>query len=331
MKNHILQSKSFLHQLLFAIMAVLIIIIITGCGSTSSSNSSVESESTMETNEGEYHEIIHQLGVTQVPDEPERIAVLSSNFVDNLYVFDIIPIVAGESALSNEKISSLLPQDLYEDVQFISEDEVDLEVILAAEPDLIIGQEKTGKIYEELSKIAPTVILGNDDWRETHFNFGEILGRDEEAQAWMDQYEQKAEEAKQKISESIGEETVAFMRVLPKEFRLHGTTDQRFIDGTLFQDLGLNPANGVPEERQAISLEGIALVNADHFFLDYNTASQENDQAIERYKSLTESVIWQQLTAVENDNVYLVPDWFIQVSPYARSMVIDYVVETLVE
>lgn len=329
MRNSTIKSKSFLHQMLIIMLGFIIMIIVTGCGSASSENTSVEDVESTE--EEQVREITHTMGVTNVPADPKRIAVLSSNYVDNLYVFGIIPTVAGESSLTTEKISSHLPQELYEDVQFIGgDDDFNLEAILAAKPDLIIGQEKAGQIYDELSKIAPTVILGNDEWRETHFQFGEILGMEEEAQVWMEQYEQKAAGAKQKISEALGEETVAFMRVLPKEFRIHGTTDQRFIDGTLFQDLGLNPANGVPEEREAISLEGIALLAPDHFFLDYNTASQQNEQGAERYKTLTESVVWNQLDAVKKDHVYLVPEWFIQISPHARLMVIDYVVETLV-
>lgn len=154
---------------------------------------------------------------------------------------------------------------------------------------------------------------------------------EEESQIWLDEYEEKAEEARQKITASLGEEKVAFMRVLPKEFRIHGTIDQWFIDGTLYQDLGLNLSEGVPEERKAISLEGIATVDADHFLLEYKSVSQQNTQAEERYHALMESGVWQQMKAVKQDNVHTVPDWFIQVGPQARTMAIDYVTETLVD
>ncbi|WP_252311510.1 ABC transporter substrate-binding protein [Sinobaca sp. H24] len=97
------------------------------------------------------------MGVTEVPDEPKRIAVLSPNYVDNLYVYDVIPVLAAESSLTNEKVSSHLPQELYEDVQFIGGDDFNLEAILEAEPDLIIGQDKAGNL-RRLSSIAPTVI-----------------------------------------------------------------------------------------------------------------------------------------------------------------------------
>lgn len=323
-----LRSHSFFYPYFLIISALIIVLFISGCSANTADETNAESAEGADEN---YHEITHEMGVTEVPDEPKRIAVLSPNYVDNLYVYDVIPVLAAESSLTNEKVSSHLPQELYEDVQFIGGDDFNLEAILEAEPDLIIGQDKAGKLYDELSSIAPTVILGNDEWRETHAAFGQILGMEEESKIWLDQYEDKAAEAKQNITASLGEETVAFMRVLPKEFRIHGTTDQRFIDGTLYQDLGLNPSEGVPEERKAISLEGIATVNADHFLLEYNTASQQDTQAEERYNTLMESRVWQQTKAVKQSNVHTVPDWFIQVGPHARTMAIDYVAETLVD
>lgn len=338
MKNHLYKSGLSLRSYSLFVIGIIFILILSGCGSniqtSNESTTSATEEEKLEQVEQEeqFREVTHFMGTTMIPNNPKRIAVLSSNFVDNLFVFDVIPVLATEASLANEKVSSHLPQELYKDVQFVGkDDDFNLEAILAATPDLIIGQEKAGTVYDELSKIAPTVILGNDEWREIHFKFGEILGKEKEAQVWMEQYEEKAAEAKQKIGDSLGQETVAFLRVLPKEFRIHGTVDQRFIDGTLYQDLGLNLANGVPEKREAITLEALAFIDADHFFLDFNTSSQQNDQAKERYKLLTESGVWNQLKAVKKGNIHLVPDWFIQVSPHARSMVIDHVVETLLD
>lgn len=176
-----LRSHSFFYPYSLIISALILVLFIAGCSTNTAEETNAESESA-EGAEENYHEITHEMGVTEVPDEPKRIAVLSPNYVDNLYVYDVIPVLAAESSLTNEKVSSHLPQELYEDVQFIGGDDFNLEAILEAEPDLIIGQDKAGKLYEDLSSIAPTVILGNDEWRETHAVFGQILGMEEESQ-----------------------------------------------------------------------------------------------------------------------------------------------------
>lgn len=71
-------------------------------------------------------------------------------------------------------------------------DSLNLEAILAAQPDLIIASTAiTQEDYDNLSKIAPTIVYYREDWRSSLTALGEAFGMEEEAQAVVSEYENK--------------------------------------------------------------------------------------------------------------------------------------------
>ncbi|MBW7460678.1 ABC transporter substrate-binding protein, partial [Paenibacillus sepulcri] len=163
---------------------------------------------------------------------------------------------------------------------------------------------------------------------------GQMLNRESQADEWIAQYSAKVEEAKKQMSERIGpDETVMFIRVLKKEYRLYG---ERQLTGTLmYHDLGLKAppqVSAIEGVNQTISLETLPEINPDYILLDVGAIVQGGDKQGEAlYNDLQQSSLWKNMKAVQNNHVYRVPDWFFRTDfPLARSKALGVVVDALV-
>lgn len=112
-------------------------------------------------------EITHAMGVTDVPDHPQRIVVLTNEGTEALLAVGITPVGAVRSWLGSPWYEHIAAQ--MGDVAVVGEESaVDLEAIAALQPDLIIGNKtRQEKIYDQLSAIAPTVMSERlrGDWK----------------------------------------------------------------------------------------------------------------------------------------------------------------------
>jgi iron complex transport system substrate-binding protein len=235
----------------------------------------------------------------------QRVIATSITYPDFLYVLGVTP-VASENFLSefpsylNDRFSSVTK--LGEGLHF--------EAILAAEPDIIIAPKwRDEKDYDQLSKIAPTFLLPDrDDWRDELRDMGDVLGKSEEAEKAIQEYEHHMKRAKEKLHNVVGDETFIYMRIFPKEIYVMGQTSSR--GKVIHGELGLIPSESTPktEEATAISFEALPDINPDHIILQIDGGVTEKKQAEKLYEDLSNSPIWKDLKAVQNDHVYLVGD-----------------------
>lgn len=118
------------------------------------------------------------------------------------------------------------------------------------QPDLIIGRGKReGAVtsYERMvEQIAPSIILDySDDWR-THFQrIARIIGKEHEADRWMDYYEDKAQKLRHRIKGKIGDDKVLIVAFgIDNNMYVFG---KRNIGTVLYNDLHLAVPKGVDE------------------------------------------------------------------------------------
>lgn len=125
----------------------------------------------------------HARGVTEVPEQPQRVVTLEPLELDTAVSVGITPV--GAAVASNVAgIPAYLGVDGVEPVGTVPEP--DLEAIAALKPDLILGTEaRHSKLYDQLSAIAPTVFIATqaDPWRDNAELIGEALGREDEVAA----------------------------------------------------------------------------------------------------------------------------------------------------
>ncbi|MDO5730559.1 ABC transporter substrate-binding protein [Corynebacterium sphenisci] len=174
---------------------------LAGCSSEEGDTAAATgAESTVEVEEGAFPVTIeHAFGATTIEEAPQRIATVGESDVDAVLALGVTPVWAhqwmrGEPyPWQREKISGEGPG-------WVDMQELDLESIAAAEPDLIIVMffdGITADQYGRLSDIAPTIAYqeGQGDYQQsaedTQLMVGEALGRPKAARKLVDDLDAK--------------------------------------------------------------------------------------------------------------------------------------------
>jgi iron complex transport system substrate-binding protein len=272
----------------------------------------------------------HLGGETTIVGNPQKIAVLDYRLADTLLAVGVKPYAMttylGETNLpyiDGKPLSGVIPLG----------DTANLEAVLQASPDLIIGRTPELKIYEQLSKIAPTLIIDykGDSWRQNFLETAGYVQREKEANQWLAEYDKKAASVRSEIAPYIKPgETFLYMRVLPKEIRIHSSKE--LFSATLFQDLKLTPVAGLDtiDRFQPVSLEKLPDYNADHIFVEVGGPVIGGDKPAEQnMAALSQSEVWKSLKAVKSNHVYTVPQWVISDYPNIKNKSLELIRDAL--
>jgi len=247
-----------------------------------------------------------------IPAHPKRILV--NQFMGHLLAVGVKPIGATKPQLNQFNDSSFLkPLGLTGGVEDLG-DTISLEKALTLNPDLIIVQHNNAddnKNVEELSKIAPTVVLsyGSKTMFEQLKEIADIAGVPEKADEWIAQYEQKAAQYREQLAEVIGPDvTFTVMEVWPKsEIMIFGNL---FGRGTfsLYNSLELKAPPKVSEavidkdpSYLKVSLETLPDYVGDYVFLTvYDWQDGDNGKLEEELKT---APVWRSLPVVKENRV----------------------------
>jgi iron complex transport system substrate-binding protein len=158
--------------------------------------------------------IEHSAGTSQVPISPDRIVTLGGIYVATLINLGLTPVAIGDQDARQLSVyKELLPEgtDLAGTPTIGDPYEPNLEAVAAQRPDLILGDEYVGELYDKLSAIAPTVLvayINNGGWRERFPGLAEAAGK-ADLVAGIDAEYRAAIDA---LPDSLSNETVAFVR-----------------------------------------------------------------------------------------------------------------------
>lgn len=264
-------------------------------------------------------------GDVEIPKDPKRIVDISG-------ASDILSLIGYEvigTANSDGYDYTILPTYLEEtlaDAQILGYSmlaEMDVEAIMALNPDLIIISPVQEKMYDQLSKIAPVVMveMKQVDWKEDFLHVAGVFGKEAEAQAWIDNYLAKAKEVGEQIKATYGADST-YLSFLASAGSLF-IFDQAGLGSILYNDMGLLKPVGMPEQEDislpVVSLDGLASIEADYIF----AVGTDED-----LKTLEESSIWKGTKAVKEGNVVILPasPYFNQgYSPIGRLAFVDEV------
>lgn len=262
-----------------------------------------------------------------IPADPQCIVTAGSGYLDHLLALGVAPCGAAHGPGGSGFPEHLADQ--LTDVEYVGGTlEVNLESVAFLDPDLILGmhpEHTEGNAATNFDPVAPTIYLTEPwaDWRQTLREIGLILGKADEAEAVLAEFDETIADAAAELAESVGDEKVAFLRVQQERLRVYGTNSP--TGDLLFNRLGLTPSALVPvdEEQQTISLELIPDLDAEHLFL--------LDQTEDGMATLTGSPLWQTVPAVESGNVYPVDVkiWIQGEGLFAYEQLVADVVEAL--
>lgn len=251
-------------------------------------------------------EVTHSMGVADVPDAPQRVVVLTNEGTEALLAIGITPVGAVRSWLGDPWYDHIAGQ--MTDVTVLGEESaVDLELLAALEPDLIIGTKvRHEKIYEQLSAIAPTVISERlrGDWKVNMALYAEAVGKTAEAEAAFAAYDTRVAA----ISEQLGEakaEQISLVRFMAGRTRIY--LKDTFA-GTVLGQIGFaRPASQDRDEfADEVTKERIPDFNGDRlFYFVYETGDGAADSAAAEWMA---DPLWAALPVVQAGKAQPVSD-----------------------
>lgn len=275
---------------IFPVLFILVLVL-AACGSNDSSGSGEKAPSSG--NENETHTYESEDGSVEVPANPQRVVVLSS-YVGDLIDLDV-PIVGADAwSMQNPRF-----EDALKDAEEVTED--DLEKIIELKPDLIIGL--TGlKNLDKLKEIAPTVTFtyGKLNYLDQHVEIGKLVNKEEEAQAWADDFTKRATDTGEQIKDKIGADaTVSVVENFDKQLYVYGDNWGRGTE-VLYQAMGLNMPEKVKEDALEAGYFALSTEVLPDYMGDYVIFSKFDDADT----SVEDSESFQNTTAAKNDQVY---------------------------
>lgn len=279
----------------------------------------------------------HAAGTTCIPEKFTRLVNIDDASFENALALGIKPVGA---VLSD--FNSYL-QEQFVGVENIGKaGEPNLESILATKPDLILGTDYQQSIYSHISEMAPTVLFKSEHsglWKDVFQKMSVALDKKEVGQQVIDKYYRRLKDLKQKINNPSLK--VSVVRVYPDRINLYLRDS---FCGTILQDAGLSR----PESQNFTAIEAEKLFNnpiqmsisnelvekADGDVIFIWTAennSQGNERAKNKLEQLTRNPLWQNLKAVKQNKVYLVPSYWIGSGILAANAIIDDLFKYLVK
>jgi iron complex transport system substrate-binding protein len=254
-------------------------------------------------------------GEVELPVNFERPVPTDGIWAANMLSLGVQPAaVPSDVKLQLSTVSEYLPEgtDLESLPEVGLQYDINLEALAAAEPDLIVASEFEAEDFGDLYRgIAPTYFTpwpSNGEWRPRFLRVAQALGREEEAQAVSDEFD----ELVASLPESLDEQTVAFVRasdltdiradVLETSFAGSVAREADIPVLDLSEQVELETDVdwvNLSEENLNLLAEADILVISDLSF--YDPALEPTDTV------LADSALWQTLPAVEAGNVALVP------------------------
>lgn len=277
------------------LLSILLLLLITASACSNNNESEQEKESTAPKDTKSKETITYESenGPIEVPANPQRIIVLST------YAGDVLKLGGNIVGADSWSMDNPNFKEGLADTEEVSDES--LEKIIELDPDLIIGL-STIKNIDKLNEIAPTVTFtyGKVDCLQQHIEIGKLLNKEEEAKAWVKDFEQRAKKVGEEIKEKIGEDaTVSVIEDYEKQLYVFGDNWGRGTE-ILYQAMDLNMPKSVEEMAlkegyYALSLEVLPEYAGDYMIFSRSSGADN---------SYLESDIYKNIPAVKNNRVF---------------------------
>ncbi|MCH4825481.1 iron-hydroxamate ABC transporter substrate-binding protein [Planococcus halocryophilus] len=274
-------KKLFLPLTLFSLLLLL-----SACNSDTAAKETSDTSSDTITYESEN-------GPVEVPADPQRVIVLST-YSGDVMSLDV-PLVGVDSW---SKMNPRFEEPL-KDVEEVAD--TDLEKIIELDPDLIIGGSTINNI-DKLNKIAPTVTFtyGNLSYLEQHLEIGKLLNKEQQAQEWITDFQERAQQAGEDIRTKIGQDTtVSVIENFDKQLYVFGDNWGRGTE-ILYQEMKLK----MPEKVEKMALaDGYYMLSQEvlpEYMGDYVIFSKDSMQD----NSFQETDVYKNTPAAKSEQIF---------------------------
>ncbi|AWC21534.1 putative siderophore-binding lipoprotein YfiY precursor [Aminobacter sp. MSH1] len=269
------------------------------------------------------HEVKHAMGVTDVPENPQRIVVLTNEGTEAVLALGLKPVGAVRSWTGSPWYKHIAGK--MDGVEVVGEESaINLELIAGLQPDLILGNKtRQEKIYDQLSAIAPTVMSERlrGDWKVNFALYADALGKKAEGDVQLKAFDDKAS----KLGEALGDkkaEKVSLIRFMPGLTRIYYKDT---FPGMIFDQIGISrPAvQDKPGFADDVTKERIPEFDGDRlFYFVYETG---NGKASKQSEEWLAEPLWQNLPVVKAGKAVAVDDavWNTAGGAIAANLLLD--------
>jgi iron complex transport system substrate-binding protein len=277
----------------------------------------------------------HELGETVIPKNPQRIvAVTGTSELEALLTLEVLPIAAaGDDGDSGETVWASHLEPLVEGIeQLPSRRNVNFELVLAAQPDLIIGSASwLGEIYDELSAIAPTVALDFSlSWQATIRDVAILVNQVERGEAVIADYDARVDALVEQYRPEVESMTYSQIKSFMSEssVQLYTSTNASPVLerlGMVQPDAQIEAA-AVDGGSTGISLERIDLFDTDIIFLYHYPGPVEQDEI----DALKANPLFASFDAVKEDRVFeVISSWWYLGGAIGAQVLLDDLEQTV--
>lgn len=277
---------------------------LSSCASSAPSTEPAETAATAQADSSFPASIKHFRGTTELAQRPLRVAALDPSYVDATMLLGAELVAYTEYRQGDNPFPEYLGDisDLTDEAVNVGTiAEPDLEKLLATAPDVIISADvRQGAMYDQLNKIAPTIFSESTGptWKENVVLLGEALGKKEQAEQAVADYEARAAAVGKEILAKKPETTYSLVRFAGEDTARLYATDS-FI-GEIMVDMGIPRPKDAPDTTESIfvplSPEEILKADAEVIFQStWAPEGAEGDASRAQEKKFTSNPLWEKL------------------------------------
>ena len=300
-------------------LALALCLLLAGCAPSAAPGTSSESSSGESTQqETQAVTFTDDLGRQVTVENPQRVAVLIGSYAD------IWCLAGGKATLvaaANDAWTSF-DLGLGEDVANLGGvKETNLEVLLAAQPDLVLASSNTAAQVDLLPtleqaglNVAYFMVSNFDEYLHMLDICTQITGREDCYQQYGQALEEQVEQARQRADGSLPK--VLYVRATGSSCKVKNSQDS--VLGEMLADLDcINIADSQSSLLEQLSLEVILQEDPDFIF-----AVLQGSDPTDAQRTLDETLLsnpaWQSLTAVKEGRFHVMDDQLYNLKPNAR-------------
>ncbi|CAM3135010.1 ABC transporter substrate-binding protein [Staphylococcus argensis] len=189
---------------------IVLVLVLAACGNGSDDNGDKNDKTTYKQDDGKK---------VKVPKHPKRVVVLGTTYAGGLKQLDT-NIVGVANLVDDSKVL----KKKFKGVKKVDPEKV--ESVAKLKPDLIVTY-NTDKNLKKLNKIAPTVAYDyqKHDYKDQHKELGKLVGKEDKAQKWIDDWDKKTKNDSKEIKDKLGKDTtVSIIKDFDKKVYALGKT-----------------------------------------------------------------------------------------------------------
>lgn len=268
-------------------------------------------------------EITHAMGVTDVPDNPQRIVMLTNEGTEALLFLDVTPVGAVQSWDGNPWYDHIAAP-LADTVPLGTELAVNLEVLATLEPDLILGTKvRQEAIYPQLSAIAPTVMTETigGEWQENLKFYADVVGKSTDGDTALVGFAARTSAIHDALGDAVNEE-ISLVRFSPNRTRIYYKDT---FGGLILSQIGFaRPAAQDKDEfAEEVTKERIPEMEGDRIF--YFSSDLKDAEPEANLADWLADPLWQNLEGVKAGKAQRVSEiiWNTAGGIYAAHLMLD--------